>query len=69
MSLALCTCVLSISLMQLINGVQFSNITPLFLSSACLAANNCAALLRLFVSGSHPSILVIVIFPLTSIYA
>ena len=38
MSLALSSCVLLISLMQLINGAQFLNITPLSLSSACLAA-------------------------------
>ena len=38
MSLALSTCVLFISLMQLINGAQFLNAAPLSLSSACLAA-------------------------------
>ena len=38
MSLALSTCVLFISLMQLVNGAQFLNATPLSLSSACLAA-------------------------------
>ena len=38
MSLALPTCVLFISLMQVINGAQFLNATPLSLSSACLAA-------------------------------
>ena len=38
MFLALSTCVLLISLMQLINGAQFLNATPLSLSSACLAA-------------------------------
>ena len=38
MYLALSICVLLISLMQLINGAQFLNITPLFHSSACLAA-------------------------------
>ena len=35
--------VLLIMLMHLVNGAQFLNITPLSLSSACLAANNCAA--------------------------
>ena len=38
MSLALSTCVLFISLMQLINEARFLNATPLSLSSACLAA-------------------------------
>ena len=38
MSLALCISVLFISLLQLINGAQFLNITPLFLSSACIVA-------------------------------
>ena len=56
MSLALSTCVLLISLMQLINGAQFLNDTPLSFSSACLAASSAPA----------P---VIVIFPLTRIYA
>ena len=56
MSLALSTCVLFISLMQLVNGVQFLNVTPLSLSSSCLAA----------ASAPLP---VIVIFPLTRIYA
>ena len=42
--------------MQLVNGTQFLNATPLSLSSACLAA----------ASGPAP---VIVIFPLTRIYA
>ena len=56
MSLALSICVLLISLIQLINGVQFLNTTPLFLSSACLAA----------ASSPAPAI---VIFPLTRIYA
>ena len=41
MSLALSTCVLFISLMQLVNGVQFLNATPL--SSACLAAASAPA--------------------------
>ena len=56
MSLALCISVLFISLLQVLNGAQFLNITPLFLSSACLAA------------ASSPAP-VIVILPLTSIYA
>ena len=38
MSLALSICVLFTSLMQLINGAQFLNATPLSHSSACLAA-------------------------------
>ena len=37
MSLALSICVLLISLMQLVNGAQFLNATPLSLSSAGLA--------------------------------
>ena len=41
--------------MQLVNGAQFLNATPLSLSSACLDA------------ASSPA-LVIVIFPLTKIY-
>ena len=56
MSLALSTCVLFISLMQLIKGAQFLNATPLSLSSACLAAAPAPA----------P---VIVILPLTRLYA
>ena len=52
MSLALSTCVLFISLMQLVNGAQFLNATPLSLSPACLAA----------ASAPLP---VIAIFPLT----
>ena len=40
MSLALSICVLSISLMQLANGAQFLNATPLSFSSACLAASS-----------------------------
>ena len=40
MSLALSVCVLFISLMQLVNGAQFLNATPLFLSSARLAASS-----------------------------
>ena len=56
MSLALSICVLFISLMQLVNGAQFLNATPLSLSSARLAAALSAA----------P---VIFTFPLTRIYA
>ena len=56
MSLALSICVLSISLMQLVNGAQFLNATPLSFSSARLAA------------ALSPAP-VIVIFPLTRIYA
>ena len=56
MSLALSTCVLVISLMQLVNGAQFLNTTPLFFSSACLANKLSPAL-------------IIVIFHLTRIYA
>ena len=52
MSLALSTSVLFISLMQLVKGAQFLNVTPLSLSSACLAV----------VSAPAP---VIVIVPLT----
>ena len=55
-SLALAISALFISLLELINGVQFLNITPLFLSSAYLVA------------ASSPA-LVIVILPLISIYA
>ena len=53
MSLALSTCVLFISVMQLINGAQCLNATPLSLSSACLAV----------------FLPVIVIHPLTRTYA
>ena len=56
MSLALSACVLLISLMQLVNGAQFLNITPLSHLSACLAA----------ASSPAPAI---VIVPLTKIYA
>ena len=56
MSLALSTCVLFISLMQLVKGEQFLNATPLSLSSACLVA----------VSAPAP---LIVIVPLTRMYA
>ena len=56
MSLALSTCVLFISLIQLLKRAQFLNTTPLSLSSACLAA------------ASSPAP-VIVIVPLNQIYA
>ena len=56
MSFQLSIWVLLISLIQLVNGTQFLHATPLSLSSACLAA----------ASGPAP---VIVIFPLTRIYA
>ena len=56
MSLALSTCVLFVSLIQLVKGAQFLNITPFFYSSACLAA------------ASSPAP-VIVIVPSTKIYA
>ena len=56
MSLALFTCVLFILVMQLMNGAQFLNATPLSLSSACIAA------------ALYPAP-VIVIFPFTRIYA
>ena len=56
MSLALSTCVLLISLMKLMNGTQFLNITPLFLLSICLA----------FALSPAP---VIVTFHPTSMYA
>ena len=48
MSLALPICVLLNSLIQLVNGAQFLNITPLFLSSACLAAASFPFLQLLF---------------------
>ena len=56
MSLSLSICVLFISLMQLVNGTQFLNATTLSLSSTCLA------------SALSPAP-VIVVFPLTRIYA
>ena len=55
-SFALSTCVLFISHMQLVNGAQFLNTTPLSLSSACLAA-----------ASAH--LPVVAIFSLTKIYA
>ena len=54
MSLALSTGVLFISLMQLINGAQFLNIT---------------FLLILFASASAAAVLLIPIVPLTKMYA
>ena len=56
MYLVLSISILLNSLLQLIKGAQFLNITLLFLSSACLAAALSSASL-------------IVILPLTSIYA
>ena len=56
MSLALSISTLFISILQLINGTQFSNITPLFLSSTFLAA------------ALHPA-QVILVLPLTSMHA
>ena len=56
MSLALSTCVLFISLIQLVKEAQLFNTTPLYLSSACIAA-----------ASSHAPVIVIV--PLTKIYA
>ena len=46
--------------MHLVNGAQFLTITPLYLSSVCLAANNCAVVLGTFGSGSGPASPVIV---------
>ena len=60
MPLALSTCVLLISLMQLVNGTQFLNITfllVLFAASAAAAAAAAAA------------VLLTLIVPLTRIYA
>ena len=53
--------------MHLVNGVQFLNITLLSLSSlssASLAANNCASVLP----AGAPAFPVIVIVPFTSMY-
>ena len=60
--------ILFILLMHLVNGAQFLNVTPLSLSSACLAANNCATVLDASGFGSAPAFLVIVIVSFTSIY-
>ena len=57
--------VLLFLLMHLVNGAQFLNITPLSLSSACLAANNCASV---FPAGG-PVFPVIVTVHFTSMYA
>ena len=54
MSLALSTCVLSISLMQLVNGAPFLNIT---------------FLLVLFAAAGAAAVLLTVIVPLTRMYA
>ena len=54
--LALTISGLFISPLQLINGTQFLNVTPLFFSSACLAA------------ASVPAPLIVIV-PLTSMYA
>ena len=54
MSLALSTCVLLISLMQLVNGAQFLNITFFLVS---------------FASAPAAAVLLTVIIPLTKIYA
>ena len=50
--------------MHLVNGAQFSNITPLSLSSVCLAGNNCASVLP----AGAPAFPVIVIVLFTSMY-
>ena len=44
--------VLFISVLQLINGTQFLNTTPISLLSACLAANNGALVLLAAVPAS-----------------
>ena len=54
MPLALSTCVLLISFMQIVNGAQFLNIT---------------FLLVLFASASAAAVLLTVIVPLTRMYA
>ena len=51
--------------MHLVNGAEFLNVTPLFLSSACLAAYNCTSVLP----AGGPASPVIVIVPLTCMYA
>ena len=55
--------------MHLLNVVELLNITPLSLSSACLAANNCADVLGVVGSGSGPAFPVIAVVPFTSMYA
>ena len=67
-SLAWPISVFFISLLQLVNGAQFLNIMSLFLSCACLSANNCAAVLGASGSGSGPASPVIVILPLKNMY-
>ena len=57
--------ILFIFLMDLVNGAQFLNITPLSFSSAFFASNNCTLVLP----AGAPAFPVIVIVPLTSIYA
>ena len=64
--MALSISVLFILLMHLTNGAQFLNITPLSLSSACLAANSCSACLGAARFGCAPALPVIVIVPFTS---
>ena len=49
-SLALSISLLFISLLQLINGAQFLNITPLFLLSACLAVASAPAPVIVFLT-------------------
>ena len=58
MPLALSISMLFISLLQLINGVQFLNITPLFISSACIAAESSPAPVIVFLplTGMHASL-------------
>ena len=51
---------LFILLMHLVNGAQFLNVTPLSLSSYCLAAKNCASVLP--TEGPAFPIIVIVLF-------
>ena len=60
---------LLILLMQLMNRAQFLNVAPLFLPCACLAANNCASVLSAFGFGFGPASPVIVIAPITNMYA
>ena len=78
MSLALSTCLLLISLMQLTNRAQSLNATPLSLSPACLATALCTApVIVIFPLSLSSACLaaelstapVIVIFPLSRIYA
>ena len=56
--------VLFILLMHLVNGAQFLNVTPLSLSSVCLAANNYASVLP----AGGPAFPLIVIVFFTSMY-